>query len=602
VAELVLFGGDTVTVSKTDHVSAEAFAEMADALAHVATEVSERYVSLPLRDPAGWLWYFADGSLPFRLDARLVEHLRHQVAEDGVRLHVLHQAPAVQAAWPAAIATVADLGIMREPTPPQRRDLARHIALGGGANFSVPGAGKTGMTYALYSAFKHLGDVDKMLVLAPISAHEAWSTEPGLMYVPGGAPSLHVGKGRSGAAEVVVLNYEQLQARGRLEALLASCRRERTLVVFDEAHRVKAGPRGIRGAAALELSAAAHRRAVLTGTPQPNAPEDLARVLELAYPGHGFRLASLQPDPLMSAYTRVTKDELGLPPLVPHPVPITLSAAHDQIYEAMVNAAARAVLRDPSLRDDFSRAGRIVMLLLQAATDPTAVLGGRGDLAMLSDRADLDLESLVRNLPANFIPAKFVRAVQIVEAQSIRGNKLMVWANFRSHVQRLERLLQPYQPAVVTGGVERDDRQREIDRFRDDPACRVLIATPHTLSEGVSLHFTTTHQVHVDRGFNAGMYLQALDRTHRLGLPPNADCSVTYLMALRRDGADTIDQVVDRRLDAKVLDMARKLNDVLLATLAFPSPDDVVTDVDLLMDPTQRGDLEALFEHLRCGL
>lgn len=95
------------------------------------------------------------------------------------------------------------------------------------------------------------------------------------------------------------------------------------------------------------------------------------------------------------------------------------------------------------------------------------------------------------------------------------------------------------------------------------------------------------------------MFLQALDRTHRLGLPPQADCSATYLMAVRRDGVDTIDQVVDQRLDAKVLDMARKLNDVQLATLAFPSADDVVSDPDLLMDPDQRGDLEALFAHLQ---
>jgi len=599
VSELYLSGPDAVTVTKDDTVSAAAFAEMADALAHIALESTERYVTLPLRDPAGWLWYFADPAGPFSVEASLVERLRHQVVADGVRLDVLGQSPQQQAVWPAAIATVRDLGITREPTAPQRRDLARHIGLGGGANFSVPGSGKTSVTYALYSGLKHLGEVEQMLVLAPLSAHEAWKTEPGLMYAPGAAPRLHFGAGNAGAAEAVVVNYEQLQQRGRLDSLLAMCRRRRTLVVFDEAHRVKAGPRGVRGAAALELSAAAHRRSVLTGTPQSNSPEDLARVLELAYPGHGFRLAALAPDPLMAAYTRVTKDELGLPPLVPHAEHVPLSGAHEQIYEAMVNAAARAVLRDPSLRDDFGRAGRIVMLLLAAATDPTSVLGNGGELAMLSDRADLDLESLVRNLPANYIPAKFVRTAQIVDARSAQGDKLLVWANFRSHLRSLERLLAPHQPAVVSGDVEIEDRQRAIDRFRFDPDCHVLFATPHTLSEGVSLHFTTTHQLHVDRGFNAGMYLQSLDRTHRLGLPANADCTLTYLMALRRDGADTIDHVVDQRLDAKVLDMARKLNDRQLATLAFPSSDDVLSDVDLLMDPGGRGDLEALFEHLR---
>jgi superfamily II DNA or RNA helicase len=171
------------------------------------------------------------------------------------------------------------------------------------------------MTYILYSALKKLGEVQQMLVIAPISAHEAWKTEPSLIFAPGAAPSLHVGPGQGGAAEVIVTNYERLESRDRLDALVSFCRRRPTLVVFDEAHRVKAGPKGIRGAAALELSSAAHRRSVLTGTPQPNSPADLARVLELAYPGHGFRLAARDADTLTSAYTRVTKDELGLPPL-----------------------------------------------------------------------------------------------------------------------------------------------------------------------------------------------------------------------------------------------------------------------------------------------
>ncbi|HWD55849.1 MAG TPA: hypothetical protein VG346_12040 [Acidimicrobiales bacterium] len=66
-------------------------------------------------------------------------------------------------------------------------------------------------------------------------------------------------------------------------------------------------------------------------------------------------------------------------------------------------------------------------------------------------------------------------------------------------------------------------------------------------------------------------------------------------------GVDPIDQVADQRLDAKVLDMARKLNDVQLATLAFPSADNVITDIDLLMDPGQRGDPQTLFAHLQAA-
>src|SRR5256885_10080525 len=50
-----------------------------------------------------------------------------------------------------------------------------------------------------------------------------------------------------------------------------------TLVVLDEAHRMKKGWRGEWGRACLSLAYLAARRDVLTGTPAPNSPRDLQR-------------------------------------------------------------------------------------------------------------------------------------------------------------------------------------------------------------------------------------------------------------------------------------------------------------------------------------
>ena len=44
------------------------------------------------------------------------------------------------------------------------------------------------------------------------------------MYTPGAAPSVHVGPGRAGTAEVIVTNYERLELRGAVfDALLWFC-------------------------------------------------------------------------------------------------------------------------------------------------------------------------------------------------------------------------------------------------------------------------------------------------------------------------------------------------------------------------------------------
>jgi hypothetical protein len=59
----------------------------------------------------------------------------------------------------------------------QIRDLSRLLALANGANFSVPGAGKTTVAYAVYEAERARCRVDRLLVISPISAFEAWEEE-----------------------------------------------------------------------------------------------------------------------------------------------------------------------------------------------------------------------------------------------------------------------------------------------------------------------------------------------------------------------------------------------------------------------------------------
>mgnify|MGYP000875919562 CR=1 FL=1 len=50
----------------------------------------------------------------------------------------------------------------------QIRDLGRLLGLANGANFSVPGAGKTTVAYAVYESERAAGRVEQMLVVAPL--------------------------------------------------------------------------------------------------------------------------------------------------------------------------------------------------------------------------------------------------------------------------------------------------------------------------------------------------------------------------------------------------------------------------------------------------
>ena len=59
----------------------------------------------------------------------------------------------------------------------QRRDVGKLIELSHGANFSVPGAGKTRATLALFDARRRFGVVNRLLVVCPKSAFESWQFE-----------------------------------------------------------------------------------------------------------------------------------------------------------------------------------------------------------------------------------------------------------------------------------------------------------------------------------------------------------------------------------------------------------------------------------------
>ena len=133
---------------------------------------------------------------------------------------------------------------------------------------------------------------------------------------------------------------------------------------------------------------------------------------------------------------------------------------------------------------------------------------------------------------------------------------------------------------MVHGGVavearSGNTRQSEIDRFRNDPDCSVLLANPAAMSEGVSLHQVCNSAIYVDRTFNAGQFLQSQDRIHRLGLPPGVETSITILQT---DG--TIDEIVNDRLSGKVDALATLMTDPGLPTMTLPDEDDYGGAVD----------------------
>lgn len=475
----------------------------------------------------------------------------------------------------------------------QLRDIAKLLTLQHGANFSVPGAGKTRVALALYTAEKDRGNACRLLVVCPKSAYESWQFETGACF---GKPlRTHVfDRSLDQWAEVLIINYERLERS--LSALAGWLEQAPSMIILDEAHRMKLGNRGTYGLACLTLGPLARRRLILTGTPAPNGAKDLENLMGFVWPGHGHRTVSsavadgdlnYASSVLRPLFTRTTKHELSLPPMEPVVRYVDMPRLHKDIYDSLLGDVA-----GESPREDLSQLGKTALRLLMAATSPALLLEGSSKHEPLAYRLPPleipesdSLYALLQNLPSYEMSPKYQEAAAIVARNAAEGRKTLLWTTFVRSLTTMERLLAEYQPATVYGGtLDRDDQLR---RFREDPDCHVLLSNPATLGEGISLHQVCHDAVYVDRDFMAGRFLQSLDRIHRLGLQPGTKTRVTVL-AVR----DTIDEVVHARLDQKLEFMGKVLDDPSVQQLS-----------DLQEEPAVAGgldssDVQLLLRHL----
>lgn len=481
-------------------------------------------------------------------------------------------------------------------TPFQLRDIARLLSLKHGANFSVPGAGKTRVALAVFHVLRSRG-IERLLIVCPKSAYESWTFENQHCL----AEPLHMevfGKNNSPSTESFLVNYERLRNDGVTNYLGQWLSARPSMLILDEAHRMKLGAEGIYGSACFALGPRARHRLILTGTPAPNGAKDLENLFSFVWPGIGRQkvVQAVGGGDLVKAsrvlrplFTRTTKKELGLPPAKTRIRALDLPPLHQEIYDAL---RGQFSVRAKGHEGDFMALGKISLYMLMAAISPALLVAGTTPYEPLLYRVppleippDSHLAELMRNLPDYELSPKYREAVAIVADNASKGRKTLVWSTFVRSLNTLSKLLQQFRPALVHSGTK--DRDAEISRFRNDPDCMVLLSNPATLGEGISLHHTCHDAVYIDRDFAAGRFLQSLDRIHRLGLDPDTETRVTILAC-----AGTIDEVVEQRLAAKLEFMGSILDDPTVRELA-----------DLYEEPAVGGgldekDLQALLGHL----
>lgn len=486
------------------------------------------------------------------------------------------------------------LGFKRELKWFQVRDIRHLLSLQNGANFSVPGAGKTTVAFALHLLTSQLGQ--HVLVVCPKAAFPAWSDIVADTMDPAGPDTegFQILSGSGHAIEAAlrsgghrfVINYDLLiQHPAVIGAYLA---RQAVHLIIDESHRMKAGEASQRGALLLSLAPLPVRRDLLSGTPMPQAPSDLISQLNFLWPGQGLGLEISRGTPprevLGSLYVRTTKEELGLPPRYTYFHQVGMGRGQLALYSLVRSEALRQLSNVRSGVIDFAGARKSVMRLLQLSTNPLLALR-----AITADITGINsglVDQVVEDGPSPKMLAVAAKAREL----ALNGRKSVIWTIFTDTIEQMLLMLADLNPVALYGAVPSGDasdpetREGRLRRFHEDDDCMVMIANPAAAGEGISLHTVCHEALYLDRSYVSTHFLQSIDRIHRLGLKPEIVTNVHIFQTRAPQGLGCIDHSVSRRLATKVRAMQQLLDDRDLHQIAVDeenAEEPIEYDVDL---------------------
>jgi SNF2 family DNA or RNA helicase len=482
----------------------------------------------------------------------------------------------------------------------QLRDLLHLLTLSNGANFSVPGAGKTTVTFALHLLVRKPGQ--HLFVVSPKSAFQAWRDIVGECLANDATEAIAEqftvldGSEQKTADALVsgttrfLMSYDLMI---RQQAVIATHFATHPVhLVLDEAHRMKAGTLSQRGAFLLKIATLPVRRDILTGTPMPQSASDIESQLDFLWPGHGLGIQVVRGksprEVLGNLYVRTTKQELDIPEATRKFLDVDMKPGQLALYSIVrsefLSRFASQINRNMG-QAQIMKARRSVMRLLQLSVNPSQALSAMAndDYKISSGIADAVIEE--------GHSAKLSAVMSHARALAHNSEKVVIWTIFTDTIRCLASALADLNPVVLHGGVlsgspaDLDTREGRVRRFHVDPSCQVLIANPAAAGEGISLHTVCHNAIYADRSYVSTHYLQSIDRIHRLGLQPDQKTSIFVYRSKAPREVGSIDLSVSRRLTEKIRNMQQLLDDPDLHKIALDEEEaDDPIDYDITPD------------------
>ena len=510
---------------------------------------------------------------------------------------------------------------IRKLMPYQKESVEHLMEIGNGANFSVPGSGKTTITYAALSRWIDDGTAQKIIVIGPTASFLPWEEEyvgcfgetPRSCRVSGDFANKFHELGDS--FDLFLMHFNT--AMNRQWELQNFMQRWDTVLIIDESHYIKSPALKRWASTALNVAPYAKHRIILSGTPMPNNAKDLWTQITFLWPEHhplGNQIiynnyvkkhgVGKYQSILDSLFCRIKKNELHLPKPEWKIHKVELNTRQQDIYN-VIEADTLKEINETNIRDQAKlqkfRIAKMVRLL-QTASNPSLLseLTSGFDVSneLFSEQFGIpkpsgtvsSLEPTTIEKILNYskfeMPSKMVKAAQIAGNLYDEGHKVIIWNSFIHNMMLFQNdLLSNKKVHVINGMTPKDstepgNRDEIIKKFKEDDGPQILVTSAASLGESVSLHKNSkgktvcNNAIYLDRNFNGAQYMQSMDRIHRIGMKD--DAKVKYHIILAKN---TIDEVINTSLDSKWKDMLVALDDDMLDGLNIdPTPEKLNID------------------------
>ena len=367
--------------------------------------------------------------------------------------------------------------------------------------------------------------------------------------------------------KILVMNIDAFSTKKGCQYASRFIQHNKTMFIIDESTTIK-NPEAKRTANCVRLGKYAHYKRILTGSPITKSPLDLysqcmfldpailgfssfysfrARYADLVEKrGHGrtFKfvagyknLEELNETLEKFSHRVLKKDCLDLPEKVYMRREIQMTTDQAKAYKELQNFSVTLLKNSKTVTINH-----VITQIIR--------------LHQISCGFTVTDDGVTTEISSQRLP----ELLSIIEETD---GKMIIWANYRYDIQRIEKTLKELygnnSVGTYYGGVEQEERERVIEEFQNpDSPLRFFVGNTQTGGYGITLTAAST-VVYYSNNYDLEKRLQSEDRAHRIGQTNK----VTY-----------IDIVCEKTVDEKIVKALRKKQSIASLVLG----EDRITD------------------------